>query len=206
MMREAGSLGRQPGAVFLDKDGTLLEDVPDNVDLGRLCLTAGARAGMELLIGSGYRLIVVTNQGGIAQGRIDEPHFLRLRRYLLEVLPLTDLYYCPHDPAGWVQSYAIPCACRKPAPGLLLRACAEHGIDPGRSWMVSDILDDVEAGRRAGCRTILLNVGHETAWRRSALRRPDHLAPDLGQAARLIVREEKAEASLGFEYGLARGE
>jgi histidinol-phosphate phosphatase family protein len=184
------------GAVFLDKDGTLVEDVPYNADPARLRLTAGAVGALTRLRACGYALIVITNQPGVARGRVREDEVRRLRAHLLgdADLGLADLYYCPHDPAGSVPAYAVPCACRKPAPGLILRACAEHGLDPRRSWFIGDILDDVEAGRRAGCRTILLDTGHETEWRRSPLREPDYTLPDLAQAAALIAgpRERRA--------------
>ena len=106
---------------------------------------------------------------------------------LVEDVPLGGFYYCPHYPAGTVSRYAIACACRKPAPGMLLRALREHDLDAERSWLVGDILDDVEAGRRAGCRTVLLDNGHETEWVRSPPRTPDLVAADLADAARLIL-------------------
>jgi histidinol-phosphate phosphatase family protein len=176
-------------AVFLDKDGTLVEDIPYNVAPARLRLTPGARDGLRLLGARGYPLIVVSNQAGIARGLVREEEVRALRAYLLHEadLGLTDFYYCPHDPLGRVPDYAVACGCRKPAPGLVLRACADHGIDPRRSWLVGDILDDVEAGARAGCRTILLNNGHETEWRRAPLREPDFLAATVLQAAELIA-------------------
>jgi len=91
-----------------------------------------------------------------------------------------------------VQDYALTCGCRKPMPGLLHAAAREHGIDLARSWLVGDILDDVEAGRRAGCRTVLLDVGSETEWRPSALRKPDVVAKDLLEAAEAIMRLSEA--------------
>jgi histidinol phosphatase-like enzyme len=81
----------------------------------------------------------------------------------------------------------MTCACRKPSPGLLLQAASERGIELSASWMVGDILHDVEAGRRAGCRTILLENGHETEWVLGAQRCPHYLAPDLQVAADIIL-------------------
>jgi len=176
-------------AVFLDKDGTLVEDVPFNVDPARLRLGRGVAEGLRRLRRHGYPLIVVTNQPGVARGLVREEEVRRLRAYLLAEagLGLMDLYYCPHDAAGSVAPYAVTCACRKPAPGMILRACAEHRLEPRRSWLIGDILDDVEAGRRAGCRTILLDNGHETEWRLAPLRRPDHVVRDLAQAAAVVT-------------------
>lgn len=184
------------GAVFLDKDGTLVEDLPYNVDPTRLRLTAGAAGALARLRASGYALIVITNQPGVARGRVQEDEVRRLRAHLLgdPGLGLADLYYCPHDPAGSVAAYAVRCGCRKPAPGLILQACAEHGLDPRCSWFIGDILDDMEAGRRAGCRTILLDNGHETEWRRSPLRRPDYTVPDLPEAAAVIAGQPERRA------------
>ncbi len=100
------------------------------------------------------------------------------------------VYACPHHPKGRVPEYTCACLCRKPMPGLLRRAAADHGVDLRRSWFVGDILDDVEAGRRAGCRTILIDNGNETQWvvdpRNPHLRTPDHVVRDLDAAARII--------------------
>jgi len=101
-------------------------------------------------------------------------------------VPPAGFYYCPHHPDGAVADLRTTCACRKPAPGLLWQAARAEGIDLARSWFIGDILNDVEAGNRAGCRTILLNNGHETEWVASPLRVPWAVAPDLDAAARII--------------------
>ena len=97
-----------------------------------------------------------------------------MERRLAELLadfgvPLRGFFYCPHHPEGIVARYAVNCSCRKPEPGMIRAAAREYGVSLTDSWLVGDILDDVEAGRRAGCRTVLLNNGHETIWRRSVL-------------------------------------
>jgi D-glycero-D-manno-heptose 1,7-bisphosphate phosphatase len=99
-------------------------------------------------------------------------------------------YFCPHLVGGDHPVYGVACTCRKPAPGLLLKAAAELDLDLHASWMIGDILDDVEAGNRAGCRTVLLDVGHETEWAWSAQRRPHAIAPDLAVAAGIVRGEE----------------
>jgi histidinol-phosphate phosphatase family protein len=177
----------QAGAVFIDKDGTLVEDVPYNVDPAKLDFTPHAVDGLRLLAAHGWRLVIVTNQPGIALGRFDLAALHRLRDALEERLArhgirLLDFLACPHAAHA-----ATPCECRKPAPGLLQQAAQRHGLDLAASWMVGDILDDVEAGARAGCRTVLLDVGHETMWRHSHWREPTLMAPDLLAAARRIV-------------------
>jgi histidinol phosphatase-like enzyme len=90
----------------------------------------------------------------------------------------------------------MTCDCRKPAPGLILRLAAEHEIDLSRSWMIGDILDDIQAGRAAGCRTILIDNGHETEWIMSPDREPEHRAPDLAAAARYIIERDEPEDRL----------
>jgi histidinol-phosphate phosphatase family protein len=185
--------GRAPrAAVFLDKDGTLIEDVPYNVDPTLIRLTAGAVDGLRALHDAGYLLIVVSNQSGIARGYFEERALGAVEARLCTLLdaagvPLAGLYYCPHHPDGSVAPFAVECACRKPAPGLLSRAARDHGVDLGRSWMIGDILHDIEAGRRAGCRTILLDVGHETEWDITPDRSPHYVARDLREAASLVV-------------------
>jgi histidinol-phosphate phosphatase family protein len=183
-----------PRAVFLDKDGTLVEDVPYNVDPARIRLAPGAAEGLPALHAAGYRLVVVSNQSGVARGYFPEGALAavegRLRELLAELgVPLAGFYYCPHHPAGSVAAYAVACDCRKPAPGLVRRAAAELGLDVARSWFVGDILDDVEAGRRAACRTVLVDNGNETEWRLSPGRAPHHRAADLAAAARAILAD-----------------
>ncbi len=184
-------------ALFLDKDGTLVENVPYNVDPEQIRLAAGALEGLQLLHAAGYRLFVVSNQSGVARGLFPERSLgaveARLRGLLGEAgLPLAGFYYCPHHPEGVVASYALDCACRKPRPGMILQAGREHGLDLTASWMVGDILDDIEAGRRAGCRTVLVDNGGETEWRMSPLRCPHLTVDTLHAAARAILAGEAA--------------
>jgi D-glycero-D-manno-heptose 1,7-bisphosphate phosphatase len=179
-------------AIFLDKDGTLIDDVPYNVDPDRIRLAPGTADGLPRLHAAGYRLFVVSNQSGVARGLFAESALggveTRLRTLLADLgVPLAGFFYCPHHPEGNVGHYAIACDCRKPAPGLILRAAREQGIDVGRSWLVGDILDDIEAGRRAGCRTVLIDNGNETEWVLTPGRRPDFRAADLAEAAHIIL-------------------
>ena len=169
-------------AIFVDKDGTLIEDLPYNVDPARVALTPKAAEAMHALARAGYRVILVSNQPGIAFNKFDEQGLGRVFEKLRSLVPeVQAFYYCPHAPESG-------CGCRKPEPGLIERAAREHRVALADSWMIGDILDDVEAGRRAGCRTVLLDNGHETEWKRGALRRPDGVARDLAEAAALILR------------------
>ena len=169
-------------AIFLDKDGTLIDDVPYNVDPERIALSPGAMQSVAEIASRGFRVIVVSNQPGAALGYFEEKDLQEVEARLREMLPVLDgFYYCPHAPdAG--------CDCRKPAAGMLERAAREHGVDLRASWMVGDILDDVEAGRRAGCRTVLIDNGNETEWRLAPLREPHLRARNLREAAALILK------------------
>ncbi len=182
--------------VFIDKGGTLVENVPYNTDPIRVRLADGAAEGARRLHAAGYGLIVVTNQSGVARGVFPETALadveVAVRARLARVgVPLDGFYYCPHHPDGVVAEYQRACRCRKPAPGLLRRAAHERGVLLSRCWMVGDILDDVEAGRRAGCRTVLVDIGGETVWATGRWRTPHHVARDLSEAAALILKTDQ---------------
>jgi D,D-heptose 1,7-bisphosphate phosphatase len=179
-------------AVFVDKDGTLVEDLPYNVDPSCIKFTDGATDGLRLLADRGFRIFVISNQPGVALGRFSEDALSAVERHISDALQgngvtLEGFYYCPHLPNGAVARYAVACACRKPGSGLLLQAAREHGLALTRSWMVGDILDDIEAGRRARCRTILIDNGNETEWDLRGERRPEAVAHDLLAAAQIIL-------------------
>lgn len=192
MSRQPSPPHRRPAAVFLDKDGSLIDDVPYNVDPALIRLAPGAAQALPALHRAGFRLIVVSNQSGVALGRFPECALIGVRARLEVLLaelgvPLTDFCYCPHHPQGTVTRYRRRCRCRKPAPGMIQVAAQTHGIDLARSWLVGDILDDIEAGRRAGLRTVLLDNGHETEWLPGPHRQPHLRVPDLAGAARAIL-------------------
>jgi D-glycero-D-manno-heptose 1,7-bisphosphate phosphatase len=166
--------------VFVDKDGTLVENVPYNVDPQCIVLAPGAALGIRRLKARGYCILVVSNQPGIGLGLFDEDALEGVAARLRELVPIDGFYYCPHRPdAG--------CACRKPSSAMLERAALQHGLHLSECWMVGDILDDVEAGRRAGCRTVLIDNGNETEWKMTPQRAPHFMAPDLAQAASVII-------------------
>jgi D,D-heptose 1,7-bisphosphate phosphatase len=179
-------------ALFLDKDGTLIRDVPYNVDPSRIELAACSIDGLRAFTAAGYRMIVISNQSGVAHGYFAESALAGVEERLRELLGEHDLdldgfYYCPHHPQAALDCFRRHCDCRKPAPGLLLRAAADHGIDLARSWFIGDILNDVEAGHRAGCRTALVDNGNETAWEFGPHRMPDVFASSLDEAAEMIL-------------------
>lgn len=180
-------------AVFLDKDGTLVEDVPYNVDPAKIRFTQRAFEALRQLQENDFLLIVVTNQSGVALGYFKEEELqiveVSLRATLqTQHVQLNGFYYCPHAPT---RTSEAGCSCRKPAPGLLVQAAQELSIHLAASWMIGDILNDVEAGHRAGCKAILIENGNETEWELNKFRTPDYTVKDLKEAADIICTQEK---------------
>ncbi len=178
-------------AVFLDRDGTLIRNRHYGCDPDAIELLEGVSEGLGLLKMSGFLLVVVTNQSGVARGFFTERCLNEMHRRLgdrLEKLGagIDGWYYCPHHPEGVVPEYAVACDCRKPLPGMVLRAAVDLGIDLSASWLIGDILDDVEAGRRAGTRTVLLDVGTEGEPDRPE-RTPEYVASSFMQAVEYIL-------------------
>ncbi|HKG67861.1 MAG TPA: HAD family hydrolase [Segetibacter sp.] len=178
-------------AIFLDKDGTLIPDVPYNVDPDFISLQNGVVEGLRLLKDHGYIFAVISNQAGVARGyfKVDDLEKVKEKLNLLlnkEGIYIGAYYFCPHHPLGKVPEYSIACHCRKPEPGMILKAARDLDIDTPKSWMIGDILNDVEAGNKAGCKTILLDIGNETEWVEGVFRKPTFVAADFLQAARFI--------------------
>jgi histidinol-phosphate phosphatase family protein len=167
-----------PEAVLLDRDGTLVEDVPYNRDPDRVRAMPGAREAVERLREAGVALAVVSNQSGVGRGLIDEHQLLAVNRRVEELLgPLGPWLVCPHAPdAG--------CHCRKPAPGLVLQAAARLGVAPERCALVGDIGADVEAARAAGARPVLVPT---PATLPQEIEAAPETAPDLRSAVDLLV-------------------
>lgn len=183
-------------AVFLDRDGTLIANRHYGSDPDDIELLDGVAEGLLKLRGAGYKLLLVSNQSGVARGYFDEGAVARMHDRLQRMLDrhgaaLDGLEYCPHHPEGVLPPYAVECSCRKPAPGMLRRAARKHGVNLSASWMIGDIEADVEAGRRVGVRTVL--VGTETS---PTL--PDFRAEDFARAVHHILeRSGDATSSAG---------
>lgn len=182
-------------AVFLDKDGTLVEDIPYNVDPERISLASGVLEGLQALQAAGYRLVVITNQSGIARGYFPEAALMVVEKRLRDLLDqggvsLDGFYYCPHLPDGLVPEYAVDCACRKPKPGLLVQAALYQKVDLDSSWLIGDILNDIEAGRRAGVRTVLIDNGNETEWILTPERQPHFRGATFIEATQAILEAD----------------
>jgi D-glycero-D-manno-heptose 1,7-bisphosphate phosphatase len=200
--------------VFIDKDGTLIEDLPYNVDPARVRFAPGAREAVRLLGGVGLDLVVVTNQSGVARGYFDEADLTRLGEHLkLEVEALggriAGFYACPHLPDGTVEAFALECACRKPAPGLIHQAAADLGADPARSWFIGDTWMDVAAGAAAGCRTILVGPEYRDRPGHPPGVVADAAVPDLLAAAYVILAaldEERTSGGPAVSHHIAAAE
>lgn len=191
-------------AVFLDRDGTLVYPRHYPSHPQELHLYEHIGPGLRRLQKAGFRLVVITNQAGIARGYFTENDLRLMHEYLSAGLArlgvqLDAIYHCPHHPDGVIPELAFRCQCRKPAPGMLFRAAADLDIDLTRSWLVGDILDDVEAGKRAGCRSILVDLGTE-ALPAQPMRCPDFVARNTAHALRIISTVEQLGLAADLVY------
>lgn len=181
--------GTKP-AVFLDRDGTINIEKDYLYRIDEFEFTPGAIEAIKLFNQSGYLVVVVTNQSGVARGYYSEADVETLHSHIDQQLQsqggrVDAWYYCPHHVSG-KPPYNQECSCRKPLPGMLLKAAADHDIDLDRSWMVGDKLADIEAGQAAGCKPVLVMTGYgvETA---NGLPHGVPCCQDLLAAARLIA-------------------
>ena len=158
---------RRP-AIFLDRDGVIVEDVDAVLRPDQLILTPGAAEAVKRASASGRAVVVVTNQPVVARGLVDEDGVRAVHDALDAMLRaqgarVDAFYFCPHHPRATIERYRVACECRKPRPGLLTRAASELELDLGASVMVGDRLSDVTAGARAGCKTVLVTSGKHLA-------------------------------------------
>lgn len=180
-------------AVFLDRDGVINRKAPEGEYIVRwdeFQILPGVMEAIRILNQSVYRVIVITNQRAVAKAKIAlsdlENIHRRMREKALACNATIDaVYYCPHD-------IEDRCECRKPGPGMLLRASSEFDVDLRRSWMIGDSKVDIEAGQRAGCRTALIGTGLDQARMGP---RADILATDLSQAVDMILRADATKVS-----------
>jgi D-glycero-D-manno-heptose 1,7-bisphosphate phosphatase len=182
-------------AIFLDKDGTLIKDVPYNIRPEAIEFYPDTIDVLRSFKNAGFKLIVVSNQAGVALGYFEEEALSELSKAINRLLgkykiQIDDFYYCPHHPEGKIKKYSKKCQCRKPEPGLFYKACNDHGINVEDSWMIGDILNDMEAGNSAGCRTVMVDVGNETEWVLNEKRRPDYIVKSLKEAKDMILFAE----------------
>jgi len=160
-----GAASHPRPAVFLDRDGTLIEEVNYLAHPEQVRLLPGAAEAVKELNALGIPVVVVTNQAGVARGYFPESRVAEVHARLNELLQAggarIDAYYmCPHHPDAALEQYRITCTCRKPAPGLLRQAAREWNLDLSASCMIGDKVSDLEAGAQAGCPPILVRTGY----------------------------------------------
>jgi D-glycero-D-manno-heptose 1,7-bisphosphate phosphatase len=191
-------------AVFLDRDGVLNELAPDPLSGAPesplkpedVRLIPGAAAAAARLAQAGLALVCVSNQPAAAKGRVSVAQLLAVHERVVELLAgegvhLLDSRLCLHHELGVVPELSGPCACRKPAPGMLLDAATALGLDPHISWMVGDTDGDILAGRAAGCRTLLIAYPGSVHKRLQEVN-PDAIAPSLAEGiAKIDVRQSE---------------
>jgi D-glycero-D-manno-heptose 1,7-bisphosphate phosphatase len=183
-------------AIFFDKDGTVIKNVHYNADPSNVQLNEYAGQCLLRLKEAGYKIVIVSNQAGVAFGFFTEKQLAAVNKAMIKLLEtervqIDGLYCCPHHADGVIKEYSFVCDCRKPAPGMILQAARELGVRLTGSWMVGDIGDDVEAGHRAGCSTILLDPSGEERLKNrnpfSKERLPDYFADSLPEVADIIL-------------------
>jgi D-glycero-D-manno-heptose 1,7-bisphosphate phosphatase len=187
-------------AVFLDRDGTMIEDVGYLDALDRVQYYPWTVDAIRLLNRAGFAVVVVTNQSGIARGLFSEAFVQETHRVIDARLAaggarVDAYYYCPHHPAGRVAEFARACDCRKPGRGMIDRAARDHGLDPTRSFVIGDTWPDIGLARAVGARGVLVRTGAGAA---SEARTPPDLAADavvdnLAAATAWILTSLKSE-------------
>lgn len=150
-------------AVFLDRDGVIIENVPYLSKIDQIRILDGAAKAIQLLHDLSFKVIIVTNQSAIARGILTEEKLGSIHKELVSRLQdlnakIDAIYYCPHHPEAKVEKYKQKCSCRKPGPGMIVRAANEHSIDLKHSYMIGDCMEDVEAGLKVGCIPILISI------------------------------------------------
>lgn len=185
-------------AVFLDRDGTIIEEVDYLSSEDQVTLLPSAAPAIRALNAGGYTVVVVTNQSGVARGLFDERRVRAVHEAIDRLLEphgarIDAYYYCPHLPDASDPRYRQACECRKPAPGLLLQAQRDLDVDLRRSWIVGDRWRDVAAGGAAGARGILVRTGYGAGDAGSPPTdvRADAILNDLMEAADWILRSAR---------------
>ena len=186
-------------AIFLDRDGVLIEDVDLLTSPGAIRVLDGVPEALRRLKQAGFRLIVISNQTVVARGLATEADVCAMNaeveRHLMEAggPRLDGFYFCPHHPRATLLGYRVTCECRKPRPGLLMQAALEHDLDLKSSLVVGDRITDIIAGASVGCRTVLVQTGRhderpiETVYPLDGCPHPDHVCAGLPQAATWIL-------------------
>ena len=184
-------------AVFLDRDGTINEEVGYLSDPGGFVLISGSGKAVLKLNQAGLLVVVVSNQSGVARGYFTEDDVRRVNDRMIEELGrfgarLDGIYYCPHHPEFGDEKYRVKCRCRKPMPGMIEEAKREFDIDVSRSFVVGDHVGDIELAQNVGASSIFVLTGHGGEEYDKMIGKgiiPDHTAENLFSAVDIILRE-----------------
>lgn len=188
-------------AVFLDRDGTINKlvyykdhGIVDSPFLpSQMRLIPGAARAIRLLGKKGFLLVLVSNQPGVAKGNMGRKAFAAIEKELDRLLAkegasLDAKYYCQHHPQAKLAAYRKKCGCRKPMPGMLIAAARRHGIGLKRSYMVGDGINDMKAGRKAGCKTVFIGQFKPELWKYfKGGKKPDIVAKSLLSATKMMT-------------------
>ncbi len=179
-------------AVFLDRDGTIIQDVGYISSPEQVQFVPGSIEAIKMLNQAGYKVIVITNQAGVARGITTEDMVQTVDKVIQRGIlsggaHLDGIYYCPHHPEHGVYPYKQICECRKPHTGLIKKATQDHQIDLGRSFMIGDKSSDVETGKRAGIRTVFVLTGHGSREKGELKAAPEYIARDLAEAVKWVL-------------------
>ncbi len=187
-------------AIFLDRDGTLIEEVGYLQRLEDIQIYPEAFEAVEKINQSGARAIVITNQSAIARGLIREEDLEQAHHFIADAFRqkgarIDAFYHCPHHPTEGTGANTRACDCRKPQPGLLLRAAQDLQLDLSASHMIGDTVRDIEAGHLAGCRSILVKTGYgqeedSNSSSNEPLQRPDHVSGNILDAVNWILEQQ----------------
>jgi len=178
-------------AVFLDRDGTILDERGYLGDPNRVRIYSSAYRGLKRLRDSGFQLIVLTNQSGVGRGyfslkNLRAVHLMLRKKLLLRGVRVDAIYFCPHRPdAG--------CGCRKPKPGMALKAARERGVDLKNSFVIGDQMRDLELARRIRAKGILVLTGGGREILKKAKRSAEKVTSNLDSASRWIIRETQSK-------------
>lgn len=188
-------------AIFFDRDNTLIASDGYLGDPAKVILIPGAAAAIAALRKLGFAIVIVSNQSGVARGLFDETATRAVNARMCELLlaetpeAIIEAHeYCPHHPDAPLPAYRSDCDCRKPRPGMLLKAARELHLDLAKSWLVGDAPRDIDAGAAAGCRTILFadaSLAPSPAAEKKGKAQPDYVVHSLEEAAR-IIRDHSA--------------
>jgi D-glycero-D-manno-heptose 1,7-bisphosphate phosphatase len=180
--------------VFVDRDGTLIEESGYLSDLSRLTFFPFSVDAVRQLNRGGFAVVVISNQSGIARGIVTESFVAAAHQHIADRMTaggarIEAFYHCPHHPLGTIAELRVTCDCRKPRPGLITRAAADLNLDLSRSFTIGDRLKDVEAGQAAGTRTVLVRTGYGAADEKAQPARvtPHAIADNLAGAAAWVL-------------------